>query len=192
MKKYSKIILFIPFHSLLLNEALRSERGDGERAERQGGRDQRVIGEKRMRDFKVKMLQFRLDSKLVSAWIVRYGLNRTISAWIGMFRQFWQFRPIWSDLTRIGANWPNSAWISPSQWISAYLETKKKKFQCGTNTRATTSPTTPRVRHGCGTPVILSVLSRALRKKKKVLLGGTHYVIKVLLCECKIVFLLTG
>ena len=38
-----------------------------ERAERQGGRDQRVIGEKRMRDFKVKMLQFRLDSKLVSA-----------------------------------------------------------------------------------------------------------------------------
>ena len=38
-----------------------------ERAERQGGRDQRAIGEKRMRDFKVKMLRFCLNSKLVSA-----------------------------------------------------------------------------------------------------------------------------
>ena len=56
-----------------------------ERAERQGGRDQRAIGEMRMIDFKVKMLQvqlvrfalfkkkkkklleFRLDSKSVSA-----------------------------------------------------------------------------------------------------------------------------
>ena len=30
MEKYSKIILFIPFHSLLPNEVLGSERGDEE------------------------------------------------------------------------------------------------------------------------------------------------------------------
>lgn len=114
------------------------ERGDeewvNERAKRQGCKDQRAIGEKRMRDFRVFFLKI--------IFILKFLLE---------FRpeSFWRFRLIRSDLTWIGTNRPDLV------RIGAYPETKKKKkkiptrHQCVGSGVAHRTPHWTRVRHPC-------------------------------------------
>ena len=188
-EEYSKIILFISFHAIPFPPPKRGlrewERGEGEwvseRAERQGGKDQRAIGEMRMIDFKVKMLQVQLvrfalfkKKKKKITWILgliqsRFRLELAGMAWIKWFRPestcFGQYDSIRPELVLIDLIRRELARVHES--ASIQKRKKKKKKWCSIDTWAAVSPNAPCVERRCNTPMIASVLSRALCLKKK-------------------------